>query len=87
MNGLRALSGSSVTRWLSMTMPRSAFDVSMSGDSPMTVTVSEIDPTCIVMLSVTVWPTSSCMRSCVHLRNPSSSAASVYTPGFRNGSE
>jgi hypothetical protein len=40
MNGLRAFSGSSVTRMLSMTMPRSAFDASMASLTTDTTSLS-----------------------------------------------
>ena len=76
MNGLRAFKGSSVTRRLSITVPRSALPRSRRGVSAATVSCSLRSPTDSSTLTVAVWLTSSRTRR-VYFLKPGISTASA----------
>ena len=71
---LRPCSGSS-SIWRRSTLPATCVELmSTSGDSPVTVSVSESDATCIWNGSERFWPTSSSMSGMMTVEKPDSSA-------------
>src|SRR5690242_7146338 len=71
-------------RLFSMTVPTVAFDVSTSGETPVTNVCSEIVPSSRVKLTRAVWFTCS-STSLVAVLKPSSSLFTVYGPGGSAG--
>src|ERR1035438_10439618 len=86
MNGLRPRLGRSTSCWRSSTCPCEAFEVSTSGTSSVTWTLSLTEPISILRSSETVScvATITCLRS--NLLKPGASATTVYVaeaPGFK----
>ena len=71
-------------RLFSMTVPTVAFDVSTSGETPVTSVCSEIVPNSSVKLTRAVWFTCN-STSLVAVLKPSSSLFTVYGPGGSAG--
>src|SRR5439155_2816481 len=71
-------------RRFSMTVPTVAFDVSTSGDTPVTVVCSEMVPNSSEKFTASVCCTCS-TTSRVAVLNPSSSVFTVYVPGGNAG--
>src|SRR6266550_882451 len=71
-------------RLFSMTVPTVAFEVSTSGETPVTVAISEIVPSSRVKLTLAVCCTCN-SRSRVPVLKPSSSLFTVYSPGCNAG--
>ena len=60
-------------------------ELSTSGASPVTVTVSSTDDTRIAMFRSAAAPTFSVVSSCRNFANPWSSAVRLYFPGVSPG--
>jgi hypothetical protein len=81
MNGLRPRLGRSTNCWRSSTCPCEALEVSISGTSSVTCTLSLTEPISILRSSETVScvATITCLRS--NFLKPGASATTVYVAG------
>jgi hypothetical protein len=64
-----------------MTLPRLASVVLISGDRPVTSTVSDNDPISIFISRLVCVSTATCSFSCTAVRKPFNSTFTEYSPG------